>query len=124
MGTLAGPASDRPTTRQIQLLELLAAGQTTKQMAFRLGISQSAVKKHFGALMRSYSVENRIGLLVAVLAAGHLSTSGLSSGASTVSRTLLDDATVTNTAGSLNDPLVGGRLAPPLPGAAAGRPAR
>lgn len=68
--------SDRPdvrlTERQSQILELLAAGLSTKQIAERLGVSDQTVKWHVARLMRLLSVENRPALIAASIRAGLL----------------------------------------------------
>lgn len=58
------------TARQRQVVDLVARGLPTKEIAARLGISQTAVKKHLAHLMERYDVPNRPALVVAVIADG------------------------------------------------------
>jgi PAS domain S-box-containing protein len=54
------------TDRQAQLAKYAAIGLTTKEMAFRLGLSESTVKNHFSAMFRKFGISSRtelIGLL-------------------------------------------------------------
>ncbi len=61
-------ASERPrlTQRERQVLRLLAAGSTTREMAETLTVSTSTVRKHVQSLLRKLEVGSR---LAAVLAA-------------------------------------------------------
>ena len=47
------------TTRQSQVLDLIAQGQSNKQIAYDMGVSESTVKLHINALLRSLHVSNR-----------------------------------------------------------------
>jgi DNA-binding NarL/FixJ family response regulator len=47
------------TTRQSQVLDLIAQGKSNKQIAFDMGVSESTVKLHINALLRSLHVSNR-----------------------------------------------------------------
>lgn len=51
------------TERQAQLARYAAIGLTTKEMAFRLGLSESTVKNHFSALFRKFGVSSRVELI-------------------------------------------------------------
>jgi PAS domain S-box-containing protein len=51
------------TDRQSQLVRYAAIGLTTKEMAFRLGISESTVKNHFSAMFRKFGIASRIELI-------------------------------------------------------------
>ena len=51
------------TERQAQLAKYAAIGLTTKEMAFRLGLSESTVKNQFSAMFRKFGVSSRIGLI-------------------------------------------------------------
>lgn len=59
-----------PTRRQMEVLQLLVVGLTTKEMAAELHLSEPAIKKHLGVLMRRYTVDSRVALLGAAIAAG------------------------------------------------------
>jgi DNA-binding NarL/FixJ family response regulator len=52
------------TTREIQILNLLRAGQPNREIALALGIDEGTVKAHIGRLMRKVGVNNRIALTV------------------------------------------------------------
>ena len=47
------------TNRQSQVLDLIAQGKSNKQIAFDMGVSESTVKLHINALLRSLHVSNR-----------------------------------------------------------------
>ena len=47
------------TNRQSQVLDLIAQGKSNKQSAYDMGVSESTVKLHINALLRSLHVSNR-----------------------------------------------------------------
>lgn len=47
------------TARQAQVLDLIAQGKSNKQIAYDIGVSESTVKLHINALLRSLNVNNR-----------------------------------------------------------------
>ena len=51
------------STRQRQVLNLLAGGRSDKEIAKRLGISRSAVKHHCSAVYRKLGISGRTELL-------------------------------------------------------------
>jgi two-component system, NarL family, nitrate/nitrite response regulator NarL len=53
------PARERLTTREWQVLELLAEDLDTHQMAHRLSLSASAVRSHVASLIRKLGVADR-----------------------------------------------------------------
>lgn len=55
------------TPRQQEVLRCLARGQSNKEIAYQLGLSQGTVKIHIAAIFRAYKVRNRT---QAVIAAG------------------------------------------------------
>jgi DNA-binding CsgD family transcriptional regulator len=61
-----------PSARKRQVLELVAAGYATKQIAARLGISTAAVDKHLRQLFRRYGVPNRAALVGAAYRRAHI----------------------------------------------------
>jgi two-component system nitrate/nitrite response regulator NarL len=61
-----------PSERKRQVLELVAAGFATKQIAARLGISTAAVDKHLRQLFRRYGVPNRAALVGAAYRRAHI----------------------------------------------------
>ena len=61
-----------PTRRKREILELVADGCATKQIALRLGISTAAVDKHLRQLFRRYGVPNRAALVSAAFRRAHL----------------------------------------------------
>jgi DNA-binding NarL/FixJ family response regulator len=58
----AGPPKFTP--RELQVLDLLRAGQPNRAIAIALGIDEGTVKAHIGRLMRKVGVNNRIALTV------------------------------------------------------------
>jgi DNA-binding NarL/FixJ family response regulator len=56
------------TSRQKEVLDLLAAGKSNKQIAWALGISEGTVKVHVNAAFRSLGVHNRVNATTALLA--------------------------------------------------------
>ena len=62
----------RVTTRQLEVIALVAEGLPTKAIASQLGVSEAAVKKHLGHLMERYQVPNRAALVRAGIANGIL----------------------------------------------------
>jgi DNA-binding NarL/FixJ family response regulator len=54
----------RFTSRELDVLNLLRAGQPNREIAQSLGIDESTVKAHIGRLMRKVGVNNRIALTV------------------------------------------------------------
>lgn len=55
----AEPAGDPLTSRQMRVLKLLAQGQSNKQIARELEISEITVKAHVSAIFRKLGVSNR-----------------------------------------------------------------
>lgn len=47
------------TNRQSQVLDLIAQGKSNKQIAYDMGVSESTVKLHINALLRTLHVSNR-----------------------------------------------------------------
>ena len=63
----------RPVTqRQREVLRLVAEGLSNEEIALRLRISVSGVKKHLEALTRRYQVTSRTALVRAAIEAGDL----------------------------------------------------
>lgn len=58
------------TARQSTVVEMLAAGQSTKRIAAQLGLSRRTVESHKYQAMRVLSVSNMAGLIRAALVAG------------------------------------------------------
>ena len=73
-GSSIGRVTDiaAPTRRKKQVLELVALGYATKQIAAELGISGAAVDKHLRQLFRRYAVPNRAALVGAAFRRAHL----------------------------------------------------
>ena len=61
-----------PSARKLQILELVAEGLPTKDIARRLGISTAAVDKHLRQLFRRYQVPNRAALVGAAFRRAHI----------------------------------------------------
>lgn len=66
----------RLTARQKEVLDLLAAGKSNKQIAWALGISEGTVKVHVNAAFRSLGVHNRVNATTALLARSELADLG------------------------------------------------
>jgi len=58
----------RLTARQTEVLDLVAAGKSNKQIASALGISEGTVKVHVNAAFRALGVHNRVSATTALLA--------------------------------------------------------
>lgn len=58
------------TQRQRSILDYVAQGYGSKEIALLLGISVNGVKKHVERLLRRYGVSNRPALVMAALVAG------------------------------------------------------
>ncbi|HYG90070.1 MAG TPA: response regulator transcription factor [Azospirillum sp.] len=54
-----GAATDSLTPRQLTVLQLLGEGQSNKQIAYELSISQETVKIHISAILRKLGVTSR-----------------------------------------------------------------
>jgi DNA-binding NarL/FixJ family response regulator len=68
-----GAAVDaRLTTRQKEVLDLVASGKSNKQIAGVLGISEGTVKVHVNAAFRVLGVHNRVSATTALLALSEL----------------------------------------------------
>lgn len=85
MAPLAGAfmsASQRPgssdglTARQRDVLELLVGGLTNKEIAVRLGTSESTIRVHVSAILRALDVENRTQACQVALQQGWFSQGG------------------------------------------------
>jgi DNA-binding CsgD family transcriptional regulator len=61
-----------PSGRKRQVIELVAAGFATKEIAAQLGISSAAVDKHLRQLFRRYRVPNRAALVGAAYRRAHI----------------------------------------------------
>jgi DNA-binding CsgD family transcriptional regulator len=57
------------TAKQAEVVGLVARGQTNKEIAARLRVSQRAVSAQLSRLMRKFDVPNRAGLIAAVMSA-------------------------------------------------------
>jgi len=55
------------TARQKEVLDLLAAGKSNKQIAWALGISEGTVKVHVNAAFRTLGVHNRVNATTALM---------------------------------------------------------
>ena len=58
------PALAQFTAREIQVLKLLVAARSNREIARNLGIEERTVKAHVAKLMRKVGVENRIALSI------------------------------------------------------------
>jgi DNA-binding NarL/FixJ family response regulator len=60
----AQPTAARFTTRETEVLKLLVAARSNREIARTLGIEERTVKAHVAKLMRKVGVENRIALSI------------------------------------------------------------
>ena len=60
------------TARQREVLERVAAGEISKQVAFALGITEAGVRKHLESLRRRYGVSTRAALVRVAIERGEL----------------------------------------------------
>jgi DNA-binding NarL/FixJ family response regulator len=60
----AGQATAQFTAREIEVLKLLVAARSNREIARTLGIEERTVKAHIAKLMRKVGVENRIALSI------------------------------------------------------------
>ncbi len=56
--------------RDVELVRLVSQGMGNKGIAQRLGVSETAIKKRLGALMKRACVDNRAALVRAAFVAG------------------------------------------------------
>src|SRR6185503_18388102 len=66
------------TAKQAEVVGLVARGQTNKEIAARLRVTERAVTAQLSRLMRKFDVPNRAGLIAAVMSAAGM---GLPAGA-------------------------------------------
>lgn len=64
--------SPAATARQREVLEHLAAGDISKEIAVALGISEAGVKKHLESLRHRYGVTTRAAMIRAAIERGDL----------------------------------------------------
>jgi DNA-binding NarL/FixJ family response regulator len=64
------------TARQKEVLTLLAAGKSNKQIAWALGISEGTVKVHVNAAFRALGVHNRVNATTALLGLSEVASVG------------------------------------------------
>jgi len=67
------------TTRQMTVIELIASGNSNKEIAQAMGITEAGVKKHIEALMRRYGVRRRTALVQRAIRSGDLRLGSLGS---------------------------------------------
>ncbi len=70
---VTGGRLPRLTTAEKTILELVAAGLCTGDIALELHVSRQAVAYHLGNLFRKVEVENRAGLVSKAYVLGYLS---------------------------------------------------
>lgn len=66
----------RLTPRQMEVLEMVAAGYANKDIAFRLRMNEGTVKTHVSAIMRQLDARNRVQMIRNAQKAGILSIAG------------------------------------------------
>jgi DNA-binding NarL/FixJ family response regulator len=62
-GTGSEPVGQRLTSREWEVLELLAQGQSTREIAQRLVISASAARVHIASIVHKLGTANRLGAI-------------------------------------------------------------
>jgi DNA-binding CsgD family transcriptional regulator len=62
--------SPRLTTRQLEVLELVASGRSNREIASLLRVSENGVKAHIARLLEKFGVPNRAALVRVALPAG------------------------------------------------------
>ena len=62
------------TDREKEVLELLVAGRSNKEIGSALGIAERTVKAHVAKLLRKVGVQNRISLSVHAITQGLVAT--------------------------------------------------
>jgi DNA-binding NarL/FixJ family response regulator len=67
----ATPADEKPTTREREIIQLLAEGSSNKEVADKLGISVKTVETHRAAIMRKLGLHS-IGELVRYAIRNHI----------------------------------------------------
>ena len=60
------------TPRQIEVLKLLAQGQSNKEIARNLDMPESTVKVHVKAILQKLGVKNRTQAAIAGMRQGHI----------------------------------------------------
>lgn len=61
---LVGDEARSPSTREIEIIESVANGLTSKEIGARLGIEARTVERHLSRMLERYSVDNRTQLVV------------------------------------------------------------
>jgi len=69
------PRKDRLTSREMEVLQLVAEGQANKQIAAELGIRTKSVEKHREHLMAKLNIRNTAGLTRYAICAGIIESS-------------------------------------------------
>lgn len=80
-GLLGATPADRPpeeplTTRETELLKLIAGGVSNKGIAVRLSLSENTVKYYLKQLMQRYNAQNRAEVVSQAIRAGHFKLPG------------------------------------------------
>ena len=69
------PRKDRLTSREVEVLQLVAEGQANKQIAAELGLGTKTVEKHRERLMRKLDIHDTAGLTRYAISAGIIESS-------------------------------------------------
>jgi DNA-binding NarL/FixJ family response regulator len=69
-GKMGGTKADRLSSREVEVLQLIAEGQANKQVAAELGISVKTVEKHRQHLMEKLHIHDTAGLTRHAITAG------------------------------------------------------
>lgn len=60
--------STRITTRETEVMKLIATGARNKEIAHSLGISEGTIKVHVGSIMKKLKAKNRTEIALRVIA--------------------------------------------------------
>ena len=69
-------AKSRLTSREWEVLNLIAGGKSTRQVAEQLTLSPTAVRVHIAAIVRKLGVESRAAAIALVTRSGELGSAG------------------------------------------------
>lgn len=67
------PAVERPTTREMEVLQLLSKGASNRDLACQLFVAETTVKAHISRLMAKFQAANRVELVVKAVQSGTIS---------------------------------------------------
>jgi two-component system nitrate/nitrite response regulator NarL len=59
-GKLASDASGKLTTRELEIVGLVAQGMSNKAIGDELGLSDNTVRNHLGSILEKLGLDNRV----------------------------------------------------------------